>query len=126
MCLESGDGLGLTGLPDNVHGLSDADGHREGSELLVEGDQHPGRDGGGQGVEEVVRLGQDGLFDVEEPEEASHQAGHRHGGHELVVAVVGVEGQGAFAHVDQTLGYPHHKQVVRVLGVVLGQLEGKV
>ena len=37
--------------------------------------------------------------------------------------MVGVEGEGALAHVDQTLGYPDHEQVVGVLGVVLGELE---
>ena len=40
-----------------------------------------------------------------------------------MVRVVGVEGEGALAHVDQTLGYPDHEQVVGVLGVVLGELE---
>ena len=37
--------------------------------------------------------------------------------------MVGVEGEGALAHVDQSLGYPDHEQVVGVLGVVLGELE---
>ena len=34
-----------------------------------------------------------------------------------------MEGEGALAHVDQTLGYPDHEKVVGVLGVVLGELE---
>ena len=41
----------------------------------------------------------------------------------LVVAMEGVDGHRALAHVDESLSDPHHEQVVGVFGVVLRQLK---
>ena len=64
--LEAGDGLGLARLPDHVDGLADAHAHRQRSELVVEGHQHPRLHGRRQRVEEVVALAEDCGLDVEE------------------------------------------------------------
>ena len=73
--LEAGDGLGLAGLAHHVHGLTHAHAHRQRVELLIESDEHARLHGGGQRVEQVVRLAQDGGLDVEEGEGGSDQPG---------------------------------------------------
>lgn len=81
--LESGDGFRFSGLPDNVHRLSDSDGDRKGTAVFVEGDEHARLDGRGQAVEKVVRLAEDGRLDVEETDDCREKSGDCDRSHQL-------------------------------------------
>lgn len=62
------------------------------------------------------------VFNVEASDNSGKQSGDGHRIHELPFAVIGLQGQRAFAQMCQSLSQADHKQGVGILGVVLGQL----
>ena len=84
--------------------------------VLVDGHDHAGAHGRGEGVDEVVKLPQERVFQVEREVQCGEDAGHSGGYHEEAVTVVGVHGNESFAGVEPALGEAHTEERVAVGG----------
>jgi hypothetical protein len=62
------------------------------------------------------------VFDVQKPNKGRQKPGQCNWTQKLTITVIRTESESTFAQVCQSLSYPHHKQIVRVLRVKLCQL----
>ena len=80
--------------------------------ILVDGHDHTGAHGRGEGVDEVVEFPQERIFQVEGEVQCGEDAGHGGRNHEEAVTVVGGHCDQTFPGVEPSLGEAHTEERV--------------